>query len=148
MVSVWTSIVNKTCKELSDKGFEIEFKKPNATDTHVKTNTGLPCTNWAFCRSSDRLWVELEILPRTRQKQRVPQEDLYRKIKNHSTKIEKKFGHNISWDEEDRYDTARLSDRRVFRIKSYIESVNGSVAPYEKECVERMVNFILVFRSI
>ena len=149
MVSVWSSIAKKTCKELSDKGVELQFTQSNEKDTYVKAKAGPSRMNWGFAisNSSDRLWVELEILPRTRQGQSAPQKEVYQQIKNKSKEIETKFGHNITWDEEDRFGVAMKVDRSVFRIKSYIDSFKGSVASCEKECVDRTVSFILAIRS-
>jgi len=142
MTSVWTSIAKKTCQELSEKGITVKFNKPDSRDLYIeaRVNTKMYL---AFARSAEKLWVELKLL----EKKTGPQKDLYQQIKANRSEIESKFGYNITWDEDDRNDPGKSSDRKTYRIKSYIDSFSGSVKSCEKECIERMVRFRLALNS-
>ena len=148
MISIWTSIIDKTHRALSENGVNgIEFKSIKNDDSYVKANAGVPCTNWVFASRADTVWVELEIKPRTSKGQRVPQQDLYDTLKQHRSQVEEKCGFEITWDEEDRVSGLRKADGGDFRIKSYIRPSNGSIEICADELVSRMVKFILAFTA-
>jgi hypothetical protein len=149
MMSIWTPIVEKTHEALLETGItNIKFDSFKNDDTYVKAKTGTPGVFLAFARRSDDVWIELEIKPRTRQGNKIPQKELYDSLKNHRNFIEKNCGFKITWDEEDRVAGYRRADGGDFRIKSYIPSSSGSVTAYADELASRMVKFIQTLQAL
>lgn len=143
MKSDWTNIVAKTTEKLFENGIKLEFREPPQHGRHVKSKA-VAGLSWGFARAKDNLWIELELSPRNKE----PQADLYEQLKSHRLFLHEKYGRPFVWDEADRKQTDKRSDRRYFRIKSYINSYNSSVRAVEDECVDCMVKFILSFYSL
>lgn len=143
MISDWLKITEKTTNMLLEKGISIEFNDPAKDDRYVKSKPTVPGIFWTFAKTKDDLWVELEIKP----KKGSPQKDLYESLKKRQSFLHKECGCHFIWDEADRRGTNKNSARNIFRIKSYISSYRGSVRAIEKECIDRMVKFILSFHT-
>jgi len=132
MLSAWSTIAEKTNERLQEKNLKIVFNQFKNDDSYVKAKANFPRSYWAFAHNTDSLWIELELKPKTKNHEPLPQDTLYEKIVQHKAEIEIKLGFKISC-------SIGGNDRR---IKSYITSHSGQIAPYIEACVNKMVMFI------
>lgn len=128
MASVWESIVAETETKSKENGNEIKFNKPKNDDSHVKTKTGAPYSNWGFCKTGSEVWIELELKP----KNKIPQDDIYNRIKSSKSDITKALGQAL---------TFKLggNDRRIRLILRNDGHVN---ATDKEQFSDKMITFI------
>lgn len=134
MPSQWDKVILKTMEQLRAKNLSVTFNRPKNDDSHVKAKAPTPCSYWAFARTADKLWVELELKPQTRNGLKVPQDETYKRIVANKAEIEKSLGAPID-------STPGGNDRR---IKSFISEVSGNPSGQAQACSERMAGFICI----
>jgi len=138
MFSIWDSITTETQTKLSDAGISISFNKPKNDDSHVKAKTGVPNCYWAFAKTESELWVELELKPKIKKGQKVPQHSLFSRIKEKKAAIEKELDASIELS----------TGGNDCRIKSYIRKERGIGRINKNECISRMIPFITVLTPV
>ena len=144
MLSVWNSVAKRTESILLEEGITLKFSPKDKTkaDHCYQCNVGNQIY-FAFAKTNDDLWIELKLKPISK----IPQKELYEKLKENKADLHKKCGFSFIWDEADRKRSNKDSERGTYRILVYVKSYGGSLSPSVKDqCVEMMVEFIKAFR--
>jgi hypothetical protein len=141
---LWKRITDLTLSMLREKGLHYDFNPPKYDGSYVKTKKSSG-TCFTFALNNREVWIELEI----KTKGGKQQESVYNQIYAKSNEIEKKLGHKIRWDKDDRIISKRRDTGGDYRIKTImpfslndIKSRKGNTV---ESWAERMVLFIQAF---
>lgn len=141
---IWKMVTSLTLSMLKEKGLHYDFNPPKDDGSYVKIK-GSAGVCFTMALNNREVWIELEIKAKNGQ----PQESVYNQIHAKAGEIEKKLGHEIRWDREDRIISSRRETSGDYRIKTVMPFSLNDIRSRESNTVEswaeRMVLFIRAF---